>query len=95
MGRYFNYAENLHKRSLGADRLEVSELGFGCMGLSFGYGPAVEKPGTTKLHRLEENLGAAAIHLTAAELRNIDPAATAITVHGHRYPEYLDRLTGR
>ena len=52
-------------------------------------------PGTTKLHRLEENLGAAAIHLTPAELRDIDDAAKAITVHGHRYPEYLDRLTGR
>ena len=52
-------------------------------------------PGTTKLQRLEENLGAAAIQLTNAELHEIDAAAAAITVHGHRYPEYLDRLTGR
>ena len=52
-------------------------------------------PGTTKLHRLEENLGATVIHLTAAELSDIDAASKAITVHGHRYPEYLDRLTGR
>jgi aryl-alcohol dehydrogenase-like predicted oxidoreductase len=52
-------------------------------------------PGTTKLHRLEENLGATAIQLTAGELREIDEAAAAITVHGNRYPEHLERLTGR
>jgi len=52
-------------------------------------------PGTTKLHRLEENLGAAAIDLTAEDLRQIDAAASEITVEGARYPEHLERLTGR
>jgi aryl-alcohol dehydrogenase-like predicted oxidoreductase len=42
-------------------------------------------PGTTKLHRLEENLGAANVELTADELREIDEASSRITVHGHRY----------
>jgi aryl-alcohol dehydrogenase-like predicted oxidoreductase len=52
-------------------------------------------PGTTKLHRLEENLGAAAVDLTPSELRDIDSAAAAITVQGARYPEQLQRLVGR
>ena len=52
-------------------------------------------PGTTKLHRLEENLGAVDIELTPDELREIDGASEAITVHGERYPEHLARLTGR
>jgi aryl-alcohol dehydrogenase-like predicted oxidoreductase len=51
-------------------------------------------PGTTKPARLEENLGAAAVELTAADLRDIDSAASAITVHGARYPEHLERMTG-
>ena len=52
-------------------------------------------PGTTKLHRLEENIGAVDIELTPDELREIDGASDAITVHGERYPEHLARLTGR
>jgi aryl-alcohol dehydrogenase-like predicted oxidoreductase len=52
-------------------------------------------PGTTKLHRLEENLGAAAIQLSPDSLREIDDAATAVTVHGARYPENLQKLVGR
>jgi aryl-alcohol dehydrogenase-like predicted oxidoreductase len=52
-------------------------------------------PGTTKLHRLEENLGAAAIELTPEDLRDIDGAAAKITVQGARYPEQLERMTGR
>jgi len=52
-------------------------------------------PGTTKLHRLDENLRAAAIELTAADLRDIDGAAAQITVQGARYPEALERMTGR
>jgi aryl-alcohol dehydrogenase-like predicted oxidoreductase len=52
-------------------------------------------PGTTKLHRLEENVGSTAIALSPEELREIDDAAAGITVHGNRYPEHLDRLTGR
>ncbi len=52
-------------------------------------------PGTTKRHRLEENLGAAAIHLTADDLRDIDREASQIAVHGARYPEHLMKLVGR
>ena len=52
-------------------------------------------PGTTKLARLEENLGADSIELTADDLREIDDAASKITVEGARYPEHLERMTGR
>jgi aryl-alcohol dehydrogenase-like predicted oxidoreductase len=52
-------------------------------------------PGTTKLHRLEENIGAAAVDLTADDLRDIDSAASTIAVQGARYPEQLERMTGR
>jgi len=51
-------------------------------------------PGTTKPHRLEENLGATRIALTAADLRAIDDAASQIEVQGARYPEALERMTG-
>jgi aryl-alcohol dehydrogenase-like predicted oxidoreductase len=52
-------------------------------------------PGTTKLHRLEENIGATTVELTADDLREIDSAASKITVQGARYPENLEQLTGR
>ena len=52
-------------------------------------------PGTRKLARLEENLGAAALELSSADLREIDGAAAKITVQGARYPEHLDKMTGR
>jgi len=52
-------------------------------------------PGATKRHRLEENIGAAAVELTAADLREIENAASKITVHGARYSEQHERLTGR
>ena len=52
-------------------------------------------PGTTKLHRLDENIGAVAIELTPDDLRDIDSAASRITVHGARYPERLEQMTGR
>ena len=52
-------------------------------------------PGTTKRHRLEENLGAAAIRLTPEDLRDIDRAAAEISVQGARYPEHLQKLVGR
>ena len=52
-------------------------------------------PGTTKLHRLEENLGAANVQLTADDLRDIESAASKIKVEGARYPEALEQLTGR
>jgi len=52
-------------------------------------------PGTTKLHRLEENIGAASTELTPDDLREIDSAASKITVQGARYPEKLEQMTGR
>ena len=52
-------------------------------------------PGTTKRHRLEENLGATQIRLTADDLRDIDRAASEIAVYGARYPEHLQMMVGR
>ena len=52
-------------------------------------------PGTTKRHRLEENLGAVEVHLTTEDLRDIDRAASEIKVHGARYPEHLQKMVGR
>jgi len=51
-------------------------------------------PGTTKLSRLDENIGSVAIKLTSDDLREIDSAASKITVEGDRYPEHLQRMTG-
>jgi aryl-alcohol dehydrogenase-like predicted oxidoreductase len=52
-------------------------------------------PGTSKLHRLDENIGAASVELTPDDLREIDSAASKITVQGARYPEKLEQMTGR
>jgi aryl-alcohol dehydrogenase-like predicted oxidoreductase len=52
-------------------------------------------PGTTRRHRLDENLGASTIQLTADDLSEIDRAASQIEVHGARYPEHLQKLVGR
>ena len=52
-------------------------------------------PGTTKVHRLDENLGSASIELTVVDLREIRDAASAITVQGARYPEQLQKMVGR
>jgi aryl-alcohol dehydrogenase-like predicted oxidoreductase len=52
-------------------------------------------PGTTKPHRLEENIGAAAIELTPDDLREIESAASKIKVEGARYPEHLEKMAGR
>lgn len=52
-------------------------------------------PGTTKLHRLEENIAEAAVELTPNDLRAIDSAASDIKVQGARYPEHLEQMTGR
>jgi aryl-alcohol dehydrogenase-like predicted oxidoreductase len=52
-------------------------------------------PGTTKLHRLEENIAAAAVELTPGELRDIESAVSRIAVQGARYPEHLQQLVGR
>jgi aryl-alcohol dehydrogenase-like predicted oxidoreductase len=52
-------------------------------------------PGTTRLSRLDENLGSLSVELTPGDLREIDEAAARITVYGARYPEKLEQLTGR
>ena len=52
-------------------------------------------PGTTKLHRLEENIGAVAVDLTSENLRELDTAASRIALQGARYPEELQKLVGR
>ena len=52
-------------------------------------------PGTTKLHRLEENIGAAAVELTPDDMREIESVVSKVAVHGDRYPERLEQLTGR
>ena len=52
-------------------------------------------PGTTKLHRLEENIGAAALELSADDLKRIESAAAEIKIEGARYPEKLEQMTGR
>jgi aryl-alcohol dehydrogenase-like predicted oxidoreductase len=51
-------------------------------------------PGTTKLNRLDENLGAISVELTPDDLRDIDAAASGIEVQGARYPEHIERMTG-
>ena len=50
-------------------------------------------PGTTKLHRLDENLGATDVELTKDDLREIESAASKITIQGARYPEHIERLS--
>jgi aryl-alcohol dehydrogenase-like predicted oxidoreductase len=52
-------------------------------------------PGTTKLHRLDENIGAVAVELTPDDLREIDSAASKVKIQGARYPEKLEQMTGR
>jgi aryl-alcohol dehydrogenase-like predicted oxidoreductase len=52
-------------------------------------------PGTTKLHRLEENIGAAAVELTSDDLREIESAASKIAVQGARYPEHIEAMSNR
>ena len=52
-------------------------------------------PGTTKLHRLDENIGAVSVELTPEDLCDIENAASKITVQGARYPEHVEKMTGR
>jgi len=52
-------------------------------------------PGTTKLHRLEENIGAVAVELLNSDLQQLESAASKIPVQGARYPEQLQKLVGR
>jgi aryl-alcohol dehydrogenase-like predicted oxidoreductase len=55
----------------------------------------VSIPGTTKLARLEENIGAVAVELTSDDLREIESASAKIKVEGPRYPEPLEQMSGR
>ena len=55
----------------------------------------LEVSGTTKMHRLEENLDAAAVALSAEDLRDIERAVSKITVQGDRYPAHLQQRVGR
>ena len=52
-------------------------------------------PGTTRLHRLEENIGAANVELSPDDLRQLEAAASKIAVQGARYPEHLQKMVGR
>ncbi len=52
-------------------------------------------PGTTKLHRLEENIGAAALELSAGDLRDIESAAASVEIHGNRYPDHIEQMSNR
>jgi len=52
-------------------------------------------PGTTKLHRLEENMGATSVALTFEDLRDIENSASKIAVQGARYPEHIERMSNR
>ena len=52
-------------------------------------------PGTTKLHRLEENIGAISVHLSPDDLHGLETASSKISVSGARYPEELQKLVGR
>ncbi len=73
----------MQTRKLGRFGPEVSALGYGAMGLSSVYGVA----------RLEENLGAANVELTGADLRDIQEAASKIPIKGERLPEAALKLT--
>ena len=78
----------MQKRRLGNSNPEVSAIGLGCMGLSFGYGPATNRPEAISLIQ-------ATVELTPDDLSEIERAASMITPQGARYPEHLERLTGR
>jgi aryl-alcohol dehydrogenase-like predicted oxidoreductase len=52
-------------------------------------------PGTTKLHRLQENIGGADVELSADDLRKLDEATAKINIQGARYPEQLQKMVGR
>ncbi len=83
----------MQKRTLGKSGLEVSALGLGCTGMSFGYGPAADRQ--EMLYCLDENIGAMKVELTPKDLREIESAAAKITLQGARYPEKLEQMTGR
>jgi hypothetical protein len=82
-------AEAHRRREKGDARTDRARLAVGEEALDLPI------PGTTKLHRLEENLGAVNVQLTADNLAEIERAAAAITVEGERYPAHLLATTGR
>jgi len=83
----------MRTRKLGNSDLEVSAIGFGCMGLNFSYDHSLSKE--NRLHRLEENLAAADVALAPDDLTMIESAAAEIQVEGERYPAHLIATTGR
>ena len=90
----------MKKRRLGNSNLEVSAIGFGCMNMSFGYGPAADKQQAIAVIRAAvergvENIGAAEIELTSADLREIESAFAKTTVQGARLSEEHMKLIDR
>ena len=96
----------MQKRKLGKSGLEVSAIGLGSRSQEGDTGAdslawllaqkpwIVPIPGTTKLHRIEENIGAAGLEFTAEDLAEINSAASQLTVTGERLPEPVLRMTG-
>lgn len=84
----------MQKRRPGNSNLEVWALGLGCMGMSFSYGPPADKQEMLKIHRLEENIGATAIELSAENLHELESAAAKLPVQDARYPEHIEKMTG-
>jgi len=81
----------MKKRQLGNSGLEVSALGW-LLAQKSWIAPI---PGTTKLHRLEENLGAAEIELSERDLKVIGDALSTIEIQGHRYTEASQKMINR
>ena len=82
-------AEGVRRAQAGDPRADRARVAAGAEALDRAHS------GTTKLHRLQENLGAAQVELTAEDLTDIDRAASRIELHGERYPEHLPKMVGR
>jgi aryl-alcohol dehydrogenase-like predicted oxidoreductase len=94
----------MDRRTLGTNGLEVSALGFGCMGLSYGYSPALDRKqaiamveaafdrGVTFFDTAEEY--GPYVNLTDDDARRIDEALGRLQIAGERYPEELEKRTG-